>query len=55
MASETTFELCEIYDMSFRKLTNELGILYLHTNKGLFPFKVKEEPLRFIDEFKKMK
>jgi hypothetical protein len=55
MTSVTTFDFCDILDMSYRKLTNELGILYLHTNRGLFPFKVKEEPRCFIDEFHKMK
>ena len=51
----TTFEICDIYDMSYRKLTKELGILYIHTNKGLFPFKVKEEPNCFIAKFHQIK
>lgn len=55
MTSVSTFEFCDIYDISFRKLTKEIGILYLHTKKGLFPFKVREEPNRFIDEFHKLK
>jgi hypothetical protein len=53
--SASTFLFSEIHDISFRKLTKELGILYLHTNQGLFPYKVSEEPHCFIQTFYKLK
>ncbi|MEK3990802.1 MULTISPECIES: hypothetical protein [Robertmurraya] len=53
--SASTFSLSNVHDISFRKLTEELGILYLHTNQGLFPYKVREEPHGFIAMFYKLK
>lgn len=54
-SSASTFSFSDVHDVSFRKLTKELGILYLHTNQGLFPYKVREEPLCFIETFYKLK
>lgn len=51
----SSFSFSDIHDISFRKLTKELGILYLHTNQGVFPFKVRDEPHRFIEHFYKLK
>ncbi|MGI8384976.1 hypothetical protein [Robertmurraya sp. P23] len=51
----STFSFSDVHDISFRKLTKELGILYLHTNQGLFPYKVREEPRCFIETFYKLK
>jgi len=53
--SVLTFSLSNIHDISYRKLTKELGILYLHTNQGLFPYKVRDEPKCFIETFYKQK
>lgn len=53
--SASTFSFSDVHDISFRKLTKELGILYLHTNQGLFPYKVREEPRFFIETFYKLK
>lgn len=46
------FYMKEIYDLSYRKLTSDLGFLYIHTSKGMFPFKVFEEPSEFIRLYK---
>ncbi|AYA76665.1 hypothetical protein DOE78_15120 [Bacillus sp. Y1] len=54
-SSASTFSFSDVHDVSFRKLTKELGILYLHTNQGLFPYKVREEPRCFIETFYKLK
>ncbi len=54
-SSASTFSFSDVHDISFRKLTKELGILYLHTNQGLFPYKVREEPRCFIETFYKLK
>lgn len=51
----STFSFSDVHDISYRKMTKELGILYLHTNQGLFPFKVREEPFCFIKAFYKLK
>lgn len=53
--SASTFLFSDVHDISFRKLTQELGILYLHTNQGLFPYKVREEPHCFIAMFYELK
>lgn len=51
----SSFSFSDIHDISYRKMTKELGILYLHTNQGLFPYKVREEPHSFIEAFYKLK
>jgi len=46
------FLLHQVYDMSYRRMGLEEGILYLHTNQGVFPYQVQTDPIKFIDEFK---
>lgn len=47
-----TFLLDDVYDMSYRTVGSEGGILYLHTHIGVFPYTVKADPAPFIDAFK---
>lgn len=50
-----TFLLEEVLDISYRDFSQHLGLLYLHTIKGLYPYTVKTNPQSFIREFKKIK
>lgn len=46
------FPIQEVFDMSYRKLGGEGGILYLHTKQGVYSYMVKAEPADFIEAFK---
>ncbi|SHG59896.1 hypothetical protein [Ornithinibacillus halophilus] len=47
------FSIDEIMDISFRKLGEYGGILYLHTKQGVFPYTVKTSPQEFINLYRK--
>jgi hypothetical protein len=49
------FFIWEILDISYKSFSGPDGLLYLHTNQGVFPFFVKTNPEVFISEFKKLK
>ena len=49
------FELKNVLDISFRSFSGETGLLYLHTNQGVFAFEVNADPTYFINEYKKLK
>lgn len=50
------FSIDNVFDLSFRAVSVDYGLMYLHTNQGLFSFQVKEEkPLVFLEEFKRLK
>lgn len=43
-SEEHTFHLNAIHDISFKPSKNQYKILYLHTNRGVFSFFVKDNP-----------
>jgi hypothetical protein len=47
------FPLHEVYDMSYRRIGPEEGLLYLHTRQGVYPFQVNADPSAFIEAFKR--
>lgn len=49
------FELQHVYDVSYKPFSFGGGILYLHTNQGVFSYNIKEDPCYFIQLFKKLK
>lgn len=49
------FPIHTVHDISFRKIGDEEGILYLHTSAGVYPFTVKDDPGTFIQVFKESK
>lgn len=49
------FPLEEVWDISFKRLSSEAGLLYLHTNKGVFPYQVKANPSSFMEKFRGIK
>ncbi|PPA69780.1 hypothetical protein [Jeotgalibacillus proteolyticus] len=49
------FPLAEILDISYKSSRQSYGLLYIHTIKGLFPYKVKEHPSAFIEKYLELK
>ncbi|KIL49574.1 hypothetical protein [Jeotgalibacillus soli] len=49
------FYLNEVLDVSFKSINKGYGFLYVHTVKGLFPYKVKEDPKAFIEKYKELR
>lgn len=47
-----TFPIENVRDLSFRKIGDEGGLFYLHTNKGLYTYTVESSPEAFIRMFK---
>ncbi|CAG7636787.1 hypothetical protein PAESOLCIP111_03784 [Paenibacillus solanacearum] len=47
-----TFRLEDVFDMSYRHVGASEGFLYLHTNQGVFPYMVKEDPACFIQSYR---
>jgi len=55
ISADYYFELDSVYDMSYRPVANAFGLLYLHTDQGMFTFKVETNPKLFIDQFQQLK
>lgn len=49
------FLIEEVLDISYRSSSTEFGFLYLHTVKGLFPFRINTQPYYFINLYKDLK
>ena len=49
------FKLQHVYDVSHKPFSFGGGLLYLHTNQGVFSFQIQENPLNFIQGFKSLK
>lgn len=47
------FPIDDVMDLSFREIKAQGGILYLHTNQGVFAYIVKSAPSSFIAAYKK--
>ncbi|RAV22967.1 hypothetical protein [Paenibacillus contaminans] len=48
------FLVADVFDMSYRKLGADGGILYLHTKQGVYAYNVKEEPSPFIEAYRRL-
>ncbi|OWA34882.1 hypothetical protein B9G55_14130 [Saccharibacillus sp. O16] len=48
------FALRDVFDMSYRRIGGDIGLLYLHTSTGVFSYNVCEDPREFIQHFKSM-
>ena len=53
--AEKSFELQHVHDISYKPFSFGAGILYLHTNQGVFSFNVQENPEVFIEGFRTLK
>ena len=49
------FQLNQVLDVSYKPFSSEAGILYLHTNQGVFPFNIHTDPHTFIETFRSFK
>ncbi|WP_456277745.1 hypothetical protein [Bacillus sp. AK128] len=52
VTATNTFSLKNVYDVSYREMSEEFGCLYLHTNQGVFPYYVETTPDQFIGHFR---
>lgn len=48
------FSIVHVFDISYRRMSGEIGMLYLHTSIGVFPYTVNTDPAPFINRFKSM-
>lgn len=48
------FPIDNVFDISYRQMGGEEGLLYLHTKQGVYSYTVKTDPRKFIDAFKKL-
>lgn len=48
------YRLNDVFDVSYRFTTGNYGFLYLHTNRGVISFMIKEDPHSFVEEYKKL-
>jgi len=53
--AKNEFTVNQVLDVSYKPFSSEAGILYLHTNQGVFPFNIHSNPQSFIDTFRSFK
>lgn len=41
-----------VFDISYRAFSEPFGILYLHTNQGVFAYEVNTDPYSFMEKVK---
>lgn len=46
------FPIMDVFDLSYKPIGKEGGLLYLHTVQGVYPYTVAADPQRFIDAYK---
>lgn len=46
------FPIEEVIDVSYRKFGQINGLIYIHTNSGLFSYTVKSSPNHFLKTYK---
>lgn len=49
------FSIRDVIDISYRKFGQETGLLYIHTEGGLFTYTVKTSTKEFIKAFRNQK
>lgn len=54
MTDEQEYEIHQVFDLSYRMLSEEYGFFYLHTSKGVMTLNVKDEPIEFIKKFREV-
>lgn len=50
-----TFQLEHVLDISYKPFSGSNGLLYLHTNQGVFTFFVGTNPRSFINAYKNLR
>ncbi len=46
------FPIGDVMDFSYREITNQGGVLYLHTIQGVYAYTVKTSPVAFIEAYR---
>jgi hypothetical protein len=49
------FHINNIFDISYKGVSKEIGFLYLHTNQGMFAYIIHTDPSAFIAAYKDIK
>jgi len=52
MTKYREFSIDQVKDMSYRRITGNNGLLYLHTSHGVYSYTVNTSPEAFIQKFK---
>ena len=55
VSAQHQFKFQHVHDISYKPFSYGAGILYLHTNQGVFSYNIKENPAYFIEAFKTLK
>ncbi|MDT8861529.1 hypothetical protein N0O92_15025 [Alkalihalobacillus sp. MEB130] len=57
IVKEDTYPLTSIFDISYRKKPEKgaMGFLYLHTNRGVRTYYIKEDAYSLVTAYKKLK
>ena len=55
VSAERQFKFQNVYDISHKPFSFGGGMLYLHTNQGVFSYNIKDNPAYFIEAFKTLK
>jgi hypothetical protein len=53
--AKNIFKLEHVLDISYKPFSGGAGLLYLHTNQGVFMFEVDADPLPFIQAYKNLR
>lgn len=48
------FPIDHVFDISYRQMGGEGGLLYLHTKQGVYSYTVNADPRKFMDAVKKL-
>lgn len=48
------FPIIEVFDLSYRSMGGDEGLLYLHTRQGVFSYTVSTDPNAFIQAYKNL-
>ncbi|MFC4322845.1 hypothetical protein [Litchfieldia salsa] len=49
------FALTNVLDISYKSSSTNFGVLYLHTNQGLFSYQLDSDPTDFIKKYNELK
>ena len=50
-----TFQLKNVFDISYKSFSGNKGLLYLHTNQGVIMFEIESDPSKFIQTYKNLR
>lgn len=48
------FPIKKVFDLSYRHMGEGIGLLYLHTQQGVYSYTLKDDPKSFITAFKNL-